>query len=129
MQISAQSMQFTLTAGKKSLIISAGDNNTNKALEIESKAISNDLLTISVSNEEIAKDWKRSFIVYDSSDKAITAFAEMKSGSYCIKISGLKTILNPDEEYFIYTTALPEDPQKAMLVRVARILVCTIKIR
>ena len=53
----------------------------------------------------------------------------MEDGSYCIKQSELKILLQPNEEYSIYTTALPKDPQKAMLVRVARTLVCKIKIQ
>lgn len=127
--VSAQSMQFTITVNNKSLVTSAADNNTNNVFETDSKMVGDDVLTISVSNEEIAKDWKRSFAIYDSSDEAITSLTEMKNGSYSIKISGLKKMLSPDKDYFIYTTALPEDPQKAMLVKVARILVCTIKIR
>ena len=122
-------MQFTVAAGDKSLVVAAEEDNADKLFEIDSKTIGVDLLTISVEDEEIEKDWKRSFIVYDSSDKAITEFPEMHNGTYSIKISGLNILLSPDEKYFIYTTALPEDPQKAMLVKVARILVCVIKIR
>ena len=128
-EASAQNMQFTVAAGDKSLVAAAEEDNANKLFEIDSKTIGVDLLTISVEDEEIEKDWKRSFIVYDSSDKAITEFPEMHNGTYSIKVSGLKEMLSPDEKYFIYTTAMPEDPQKAMLVKVARILVCVIKIR
>ena len=88
----------------------------------------NNFLTIKVEKDEIEKDWKRSFSIYDSTENAIKDFVLMKDGSYCIKLSEIKTLLKPNQEYFIYTIAIPKDPKKAMLVKVARTIVCKIKI-
>jgi len=127
--IQASAQEFSVSAGKKSLVVFADDDNTNKALEIKSETIGDSLLTIFVNNDEIGEDWKRNFSICDSSGNILQDFLQAQDGSYYIKMSGLKTVWNPDSKYFIYTIALPKDPQKAMLVKVARILVCKIKIR
>jgi len=128
-QAFSQEMQISVSANNKSITVSPDDKNTDKLLVIESAPADNDFLTIRISNEAKDKDWKRSFSIYDSADTAIKDFVLMKDGSYCTRISELKKDLHPQQDYFIYTIAIPKDPNKAMLVKVARRLVCKIKIR
>ncbi|MEO8712711.1 MAG: hypothetical protein ABI405_11335 [Parafilimonas sp.] len=125
----AQDMEITVCANNNSLTVSPDDDNSDKLFVINtSSSADNNFLTIKVADEEIDKDWKRNFFIYDSADNAIKDFVFMKDESYCIKISDLYKLIQPQKDYFIYTTALPKDPHKAMLVKVARQLVCKIKI-
>ena len=123
-----QEMQINVSANNKSITVSADDKNTDKLFVIEGSTAGNDFLTIRIINEEAAKDWKRSFSIYDSTRNAIKDFVLMKDGSYCTRISELKTGVVPQQDYYIYTMAIPKDPNKAMLVKVAPKLVCKIKI-
>ena len=126
----SQEMQITISANNDSITVSPDNNNKNKLLTISnSPSAGNNFLIINVVNEETDKDWKRNFFIYDSADNAVKNFVLMNDGSYCIKLSTLFTILQPQHDYFIYTTAIPKDPNKAMLVKVARRLICKIKIR
>ena len=81
---------------------------------------------ITVANEW--KDWKRSFFIDDDGGADLFTAVAMQQDEYCIKISELEKKLKVYKTYFLYTVALPKDPKKAKLVRVARRLVCTIKL-
>ena len=125
-----KSIKITISANNATLHITLDSENKNNLLIIDSsKLISNDFLTIKVDDELENKEWKRSFFIYDNANNAIKDFVLMKDNSYCIKLNELKTLLAPGKEYFIYTTALPKDPKKAMLVKLAKQLVCKIKIQ
>jgi len=124
----SQDIQFTVTANNKSITVSPDNEIEDKLLLIDQSKSGNDFLTIHVTNEETGKDWKRSFLIYDSADNVIKDIVSMKNGSYCIKLNELKILLHTQQDYFIYTTAIPKDPKKAMLVKVARIFVCRIRI-
>lgn len=123
----SQEVKLTISANNTSLNISLDSNNENKLFVINVASISNnDFLTINV--DASGKEWKRSFFIYDSLNTAIKDFVLMKDESYCIKLYDLKKQLIPNKEYFIYMAAFPKDPQKAMMVKVAKQLVCKIKI-
>jgi len=123
-----QEMQFTISANNKSITISP-DNNIDTVFTLnKNEFIKNSFLTVHVSNDEIEKDWKRSFVIYDSSDNIVLSFTQMKDKNFCIKLNDLAKKLAYQQDYYIYTTAIPEDPKKAMSVRVARIPVCKLKI-
>ncbi len=122
----AQDMQFKVSAGDESITVSPDLDNEDKILVVA--PANKNAVIINILNDEIDKDWKRSFSIYDSADNVIGEFTFMKNGSYCIKYSELKPKLITTQEYYIYTTAIPKDPAKAMLVKIGRILVCKIKI-
>ncbi len=125
----SQEMQVTISAGNNSIIVFPDNEDSTKLLVIDAlQSSANKAFTIHVTNDNRDKDWKRSFAIYDSADNVLHDFVLMKDGNYCIKLSQLAT-LHTEEEYFIYTVAIPKDPQKAMLVKVARTLVCKFKIR
>ena len=125
----AQNMEITVSADNKSITVSPDDDNSDKLFTINtSSSAGNNFLTIKVADEEIDKDWKRSFFIYDNTGNAVKDFVLMPDDSYCIKIIDLSKLLQPQKDYFISTTAISKDPQKAMLVKVARQLVCEIKI-
>jgi hypothetical protein len=87
-----------------------------------------DMLNIRIKNDSPGKGWKRSFFVYDKSGEAVKDFKQLNQQLFSIRFGELKKILTPQTEYFIYTTAIPSDPQQAMLVKPGRKLVCAIKI-
>jgi hypothetical protein len=125
----SQEVKLTVSANATSLNISLDSNNANTLFVINDGRFSdNDFLTIKV-DTSANKEWKRNFFIYDSLNTAIKDFVLMKDESYCIKLNNLKKLLMPDKEYFIYMMAIPKDPQKAMLVKMAKQLVCKIKIR
>ena len=124
----SQDMQLNISAGKETISVSLDDDNSGKLVNLSQHSAANNFLTIKILNEEIDKDWKRSFTIYNAQDSAIKDFMQMKNGSYCIKLKDLLPALHQSEEYFIYTIAFPKDPKKAMLVRPARKLVCEIKL-
>jgi hypothetical protein len=123
-----QEMQFTISANNKSIAISPDDNIDTVFTLNKNEFIKNGFLTVHVSNDEIEKDWKRSFVIYDNSDNVVLTFIQMKDKNFCITLNDLEKKLAPGQEYYVYTTAIPEDPKKAMSVRVARIPVCKLKI-
>jgi protease II len=125
----SQETKITITDNKEILHISLDSNNENNLFLIHAAQFSNnDFLIIKVDSDSAYKDWKRSFFIYDSANTAIKDFVLMKDETYCLKLNELKKLLVIEEPYFIYTTAIPKDPQKAMLVKVAKQLVCKIKI-
>ena len=98
----SQDMRFTVSANNKSITVSPDDENADTVFDIDKAQYGNSsFLTIHVANEEIDKDWKRSFSIYDKDDNAIKDFTLMKDGSYCIKINELVTQLHQQQEYFI----------------------------
>ncbi len=120
-------MQFKLSSGTESITVSPKEDNQEELFVYN--ATGGNALTIIVIKDDIDTDWKRNFTIYDKADSALQDFTLMKIGNYCIKSSTLASKLNAGEVYHIYTTALPKDPEKAMLVKIRRILVCKIKTR
>jgi hypothetical protein len=125
----SQETRITITGNKEILHLSLDSNNANSLFLIHNAEFSNnDFLNIKIDNDSAYKDWKRSFFIYDSADAAIKDFILMGDETYCLKLNDLKKLLAMEKTYFIYTTVIPKDPQKAMLVKVAKQLVCKIKI-
>jgi lipopolysaccharide export LptBFGC system permease protein LptF len=125
----SQDVQLTVSAKNKSITTSLENKNDDKLLLIDASQLSkNDFLTITIKNKEADKEWKRDFAIYDSADNALKDFVFMQDGSYCTKLTELVTLMKVQHNYFIYTVEVPKDPQKAMLVKPARKLVCKIRI-
>ncbi|MEP6465738.1 MAG: hypothetical protein ABJB05_05515 [Parafilimonas sp.] len=125
----SQQAQIIISTNNNSLQISPDSNNINKLFVINNAIFSDkDYLTIKVNSESDKKEFNRKFFIYDSSNIAIKDFVLMSDGTYCLKLNDVSKLLLPQKEYFIYTTAIPKDVKKAMLVKMAKRLVCKIKI-
>ncbi|HEY2727418.1 MAG TPA: hypothetical protein VGI61_09620 [Parafilimonas sp.] len=125
----SQATKITISANNTTLHISLDSENENNLFLIHSNQFGDkDFLTIKVDSEAADKEWKRNFFIYDSANNAIKDFVLMNDKTYCLKLNELKKILVREKEYFIYTSVIPKDPQKAMLIKVAKQLVCKIKI-
>lgn len=126
----SQEMKLTVSARNESITVAADDDNNDKIFVIKSAAANSgkDYLIVKVFNEETATDWKRSFTLYDSSSNEIASLKLMRKYEYCADLKSILPKLEKNKNYFLYTVALPTDPQKAMLVKPARRLVCKIKL-
>ena len=119
-----------MTGRNEKLSASLNENNINKKFIIkESTDSTNQLLTATISDEVIGEDWKRTFAIHNSNDSEIASLKYMGNYIYCISLKNLLEKLKTGSAYYLYTIALPTDPKKAMLVKVARNLVCKIIIK
>lgn len=129
---SAQEPLFNLTLQKQNLSISLDDENEEKIITLTSQPVYTkaDQLVIINENWKQEKDWKRSFTLMDNEDNLISDIPEMsKQGTFCVSLENLSRSLKVGQVYRIYTVAYPRDPQQAMLVKVARRLLCIISIK
>ncbi|MBV9961052.1 MAG: hypothetical protein JO072_02290 [Parafilimonas sp.] len=123
----SQQLKLTISAANNSLTV-IPEENDDSVFIINAPALSSkSFLTIYINSDVIPKDWKRDISIYNSDDSFIKDFVLMKDETYCIKLSEIKTLLQPGREYLIYTIARPKDPKKAMTMKFARVLVCKIK--
>ncbi len=128
----AQDIQFTVSVQKQTITVLVDDDNSDKILEInlQQPFEKGDELIVKNNMWKEERDWKRNFIIFDEEDNEAAKITETKTaGLYCISPNDLKKNLEPGKKYFLYTTALPKDPQKAMEVKVRRQLVCVIEVR
>ena len=120
---------ITVSAQGKSVSASPDDENNDKVLVLQrSTASAGTQLIAKVDNEEITSGWKRTFVLYDNADKEIITLDSMKENCYGVSLQALLPIMQQANQYALYTIVLPEDPQKAMEVRIARQLVCKIQL-
>jgi len=125
----SQKITITVSAQGKSVSVSPDDENNDKVLVLQtSKASAATDMVAKVNNEEITRGWKRAFVLYDNEDKEIITLDSMKENCYGISLQALLPVLQKAKQYALYTIVLPEDPQKAMEVRIARQLVCKIQL-
>ena len=125
----SQETTITVSAETKSVNASPGDDNNDKVLVLQrSKASAATHFVAKVNNEEITGGWKRTFVVYDSEDNEMMSLDSMKENCYGVSLEALLQVLQQAKQYALYTMILPEDPQKAMEVRIARQLVCKIEV-
>jgi hypothetical protein len=125
----SQKITITVSAQGKSVSASPGEENNDKVLVLQRSAASAAAhLIAKVNNEEITRGWKRTFDLYDNEDKEIITLDSMKENCYGVSLQALLPVLQQAKQYALYTIVLPEDPQKAMEVRIARQLVCKIQV-
>lgn len=125
----AQDKTVTVSSQGTKISVVIGDEENDTKIFSLNIADAKSFLSVCIDNKKGDKDWKRNFAIYDSTGNSVKDFTPMKSGSFCIKISDLKPLLQPIQTYYIYTTAVPVDPQKAMLVKMGRQIICALKIR
>ncbi len=125
----SQDIRIGLSVKKEKLFVKLNEDNSNKVFTIKSaNAEANNNFVASVINEVISKDWKRTFTIHNNADSTIDTLSYTTDDKYCISLKLLSDKLKSGNEYYLYTIALPTDPKKAMLVKVARNLVCKITI-
>jgi hypothetical protein len=128
-QADAQKNSIIVTAQNQTLKVNLQDENPEKVIAIKStlKSATTGKLTITNTDWIKDKDWKRSFEIYDNADQSIAKVAPTKtSGKYEVLLKTLTSKMKKGETYSLYTIAIPRDPKKAAVVRVRRVLVCSI---
>lgn len=120
---------FHIKVQNQSLSVNVSDDNAEKTLFINSKASKNDKLAIHNPNKAEQKDWKRSFMIFDESDRELIKLSVPKKDMYEISVTKLLVKLRKDEIYSLYTIAIPTDPKRAAVVRVRRVLLCKLMVK
>jgi len=94
--------------------LKASDLKKNYVLEISYKE----------ADAHSAKEWIRSFMVFDESDKEL--FRKDSTRNLKITAAQLKKLFGDKKKIKIYTIAIPSDPDMAAKVRVRRVHLCTL---
>ena len=108
---------------------SADADNSANQLNLYSNTPSAAMLKVLNPGWQKEKDWKRSFEIFDSTDKSLLKIPAANQLSYQVSVKQLRSLLKRGSVYSIYTMAVPKDPKVAATVRVRRILVCRINVK
>jgi hypothetical protein len=127
--IYSQDMRINLSSKNERLSVRLNENNINKTFEVKKENTPNELLKAVISNEVINEDWQRKFTIHNTSDSEIAELEYTGDNTYSIRLEDLRGKLQNGNVYYLYTIAVPSDPKKRMLVKVARNLVCKIIIK
>jgi hypothetical protein len=74
--------------------------------------------------------WKRSLMIYDQNDRLLAEQQyDADTGVWNIAIADFKKYIAGQKKISVYTTAIPKDPNMAAMVRVRRILLCTVNVK
>lgn len=126
----AQQMTIDVSVLNKNISVSLDEDNLNKILYISSERTKakHCYLVAKVFNEEKDTSWRRFFMLYDIANTEIAKLKPADNNEYSVELTNLLPLMKKDDTYYLYTIAYPIDPQKAMLVKVPRMLVCVIKL-
>ena len=105
------------------------DGNTEKPAFLSKQLVkkSGGYLYISYKTMQPQEGWKRIFYINNEKDSVYNkSEIDMQSGKVCVPISLVLEMLNRNEKIVIHTVSIPLDPEKAAMVRVRRITLCTI---
>ncbi len=130
--LKAQDPSFDISVQGQHLVSTLEEDNEEKSITVTLKDTytSEDQLLIVNTNWQEEKEWRRTFSLRDANGSDITDIPAInKDGSFCISLKKIAPLLQKGSVYRLYTVALPRDPQKAMLVKVAPRLVCTVKVK
>jgi len=124
----SQDVRLSVFIRDEVINVTTANENKDKILLLNKAQFSDDdVLKIRVSTT-IDTARKRNFYVYDNAGSAVCDFILTDDGTYSIEFGQLKKLLQPQQAYFIYTTILPSDPNKAAMMKPGKQLVCAIKI-
>ncbi len=122
----------TIKAQSKSLTTTLFSEDAGKTLIINSnlKPKTGEDIVIHIDEANEGNEWDRSFIIFDKQDAEVARFKQQpKKNFYKMPLKSLLSSLKKDNDYTIYTIAIPKDPEKAAVVRVRRVLICTIRVK
>ena len=123
-------MRINLSAKGERMTVSLDDNNIGRTFNLKKANITvNDYFMATVFDEQIDTSWLRSFTIHNSADSIIASLKKTVDNTYSISLKELISGLQPGSQYYLYTIAVPLDPKKRMLVKVARRIVCKIALK
>lgn len=121
----AQSPQFKVSVGKQSKIVTL--DGTEQAYTIKKAQIKGGSVIIKAINPKVDVANNRSFMLVDENDAELYRLDNVKATNI-ITLKTLAAKIETGKTYKLYTMAIPKDPKKAAVVRVRRILVCSITV-
>ncbi|MBS1747146.1 MAG: hypothetical protein JST21_13330 [Bacteroidetes bacterium] len=125
----AQQEKLLLMIRDQAVFINPDRDNMKNVFAINPSNYSdNDSLIIRIKTDSLIYGWNRSFFIYDSNGVSVLDFIQLDNKAYKIYFDELKKLLVPQQTYYIYSSAIPSNPQQAMLVKPGKKLVCAIKI-
>ena len=130
--LNAQKKSIQVSIPGKAIQVNLDEENPANVLSINSSSASIKTGKLKVVNHswKTEKEWKRSFSIYNSTDAVVATITPCKiSGNYEILLNKILPKMVKGETYTLYTMAIPRDPKKAAVVRVRRVLVCTINVQ
>ena len=134
-QMNAQ-LSWTIRLGSKTLLRMADEDESKNVLRLNNSQIGKNNLTLTYRITHDEKDWKRTLMIYDTAGISGTEnpmASKIKKGTvtvtYTVSNKILKELLAKYKKIKIYFTSLPSDPEKAALVRVRKVHICTVSIR
>ncbi len=120
--------------GNKIILQTAGEDASKNVVKIKASQLSSkNNFIISYIMPANEKDWVRTLMIDDSSGAGITidppAIKKGKTeASFTVSGKMLKGYLSKHKKIQFFYTSIPSDPQKAMLVRVRKVHICTISL-
>lgn len=113
--------------GKQVLKANEEDDNAGKKVGIKSKAGYPAAAVFEVKDLKGSKKMVRSYLIYDAQDNVILKLgASKKRYAQQVLLKDLLSKLEPGKKFFLYSSAIPSDPQLAAAVRVKRVLLCIV---
>jgi hypothetical protein len=107
------------------LLSTSIENKDKNQVTIELAEVKKGGISVSYEGEDLEKGWKREIAVTDDSENELE-----KRGNHKLFISSgqLKSITAKGiRRIHIYTWALPTDPDKAAVMRIRRVHLCTVR--
>ncbi len=127
-------LPWKIKLGSKTILQTKGDDETKNVLRLKNIQVgtkNNLCLSYRVTADE--KDWVRTVMIYDTAGVNIAdnpVGSKIQKGTlqvnYIIRNKTLKALLARHKKIKIYFTSIPSDPEKAAIVRVRRVHICTV---
>jgi hypothetical protein len=128
--IKAQDIKIKVSVQSKAIEVNLEDVNEGKVIKIASEnASQKELFIICNKSWKSEKDMDRSFMIYNEKDIGLLTLSDSKQGKYTVTLKNILEVCKKGNSYGLYTTAIPKDPAKAAVVRVARMLVCKVEVQ
>jgi len=122
---SGQSDSWKIYFNKKLLLNTTQESETKNVVKIKSADLKKaGQLSIMFVAGSPNKDWRRTIAIFDDKDSTLYE----KTGVTGVRVANarIKKMIAGKTMIKIYTWALPKDPNKAALVRIRRVHLCTL---
>lgn len=127
-------LPWKIKVGSKTILQTTGEDEKKNVVRLKNIQVgtkSNFYLSYRVTPDE--KDWIRTVMIYDTAGVNIAdnpVGSKIQKGTpqvnYIIPNKTLKALLARHKKIKIYYTSIPSDPEKAAVVRVRRVHICTV---
>jgi len=125
--VNGQSDSWKIYFNKKLLLKATEESESKNVVKIKSADLKKaGQLSIMFVDAIPNKDWRRTIAIFD--DKDSTLYEQTGVNAVRIANSRIKKMSAGKTRIKIYTWSLPKDPNKAALVRIRRVHLCTLEL-